>query len=100
MDFKLRGAALSITPADILTATRDVPPTPIDGRNKYFVELHGRRFPIKQVLRLVTGSPAVGFGAQDAHRILSRLGFDIIEDHGAGRRRRGARGSGAAARRS
>ena len=83
MDFKLRGAALSITPADILTATRDVPPTPIDGRNKYFVELHGRRFPIKQVLRLVTGSPAVGFGAQDAHRILSRLGFDIIEDHGS-----------------
>ena len=82
MDFRLRGAALSITPADILTATRDVPPTPIDGRNKYFVELHGRRFPIKQVLRLVTGSPPVGFGAQDAHRILSRLGFDIIEDHG------------------
>ena len=23
------------------------PPTPIDGRNKYFVELHGQRFPIK-----------------------------------------------------
>ena len=84
MDFRLRGAALSITPAAAATstATRDVPPTPIDGRNKYFVELHGRRFPIKQVLRLVTGSPPVGFGAQDAHRILSRLGFDIIEDHG------------------
>ena len=82
MDFRLRGAALSITPADILAATRDVPPTPIDGRNKYFVELHGRRFPIKQVLRLVTGLPPVGFTAQDAHRILSRLGFDIFEDQG------------------
>ena len=82
MNFRLRGAALSIAPADILAATRDVPPTPIDGRNKYFVELHGRRFPIKQVLRLVTGLPPVGFTAQDAHRILSRLGFDILEDHG------------------
>ena len=82
MDFRLRGAALSITPADILAVTRDVPPAPIDGRNKYFVELHGRRFPIKQVLRLVTGLPPVGFTAQDAHRILSRLGFDILEDHG------------------
>ena len=80
MNFRLRGAALSITSADILKATRDVPPTPIDGRNKYFVELHGRRFPIKQVLRLVTGLPSVGFTAQDAHRILSRLGFDIFED--------------------
>ena len=99
-NFTLRGRELSIAPADICTATRDVPPTtPIDGRYKYFVELHGRRFPIKQVLQLVMSRPW-GFGAQDAHRILSKLGFDIIEDHGSGRRRRGARGSGAAARRS
>ena len=79
MEFTLRGAALSITPADILTATRDVRPTPIDGRHKYFVELHGRRFPIKQVLRLVICRPGFGFGAQDAHRILSRLGFNVSE---------------------
>ncbi len=77
MDFKLRGETLSITPSDILTATRDARPAPIDGRHKYFVELQGRRFPIKQVLRLVTGPRE--FGAQDAHRILSRLGFDVSE---------------------
>ena len=80
MNFTLRGEALAITSADILSATRGVPPAPTDGRNKYFVELHGQRFPIKQVLRLVTGLPPVGFTAQDAHRILSRLGFDIFED--------------------
>lgn len=80
MNFVLRGAALSITPADILRATRGVSPTAIDGRNKYFLEVHGRRFPIKQVVRLVTGLPSIGFTAQDAHRILTRLGFDISED--------------------
>ena len=80
MNFKLRGAALSITSADVLRVTRDVRPNPIDGRNKYFIELHGQHFPIKQVLRLVSGLPPVGFTAQDAHRILSRLGFDIFED--------------------
>ena len=80
MNFILRGSPLSITAADILRAARDVSPSPIDGRNKYFVELHGRRFPIKQVLRLVTGLPSVGFTAQDAHRILSRLGFDIFKN--------------------
>ncbi len=80
MNFRLRGAVFSITSADILRATRDVLPTPIDGRNKYFVELHGQRFPIKQVLRLITALPLVDFTAQDAHRVLSRLGFDIFED--------------------
>ena len=80
MNFVLRGAALSITPADILRATRGVSPTAIDGRNKYVLEVHGRRFPIKQVVRLVTGLPSIGFTAQDAHRILTRLGFDIFED--------------------
>ena len=81
MDFTLRGKALSITRADILRDTRDVLPTPRDGRHKYFIKLHGQRFPIKQVLRLVTHFPAVDFTAQDAYRILSRLGFDIFEDH-------------------
>lgn len=79
MNFMLHGAALSITSDDVLSATRDASPTPIDGRNKYFLELHGRRFPIKQVVRLVTGLPSTGFTAQDAHRILTRLGFDILE---------------------
>ena len=73
-NFTLRGRELSIAPADICTATRDVPPTTsIDGRYKYFVELHGRRFPIKQVLRLVMSrlvmSRPWGFGAKDAHPV-------------------------------
>ena len=79
MNFMLRGAALSITADDVLSATRDVSPTPTDRRNKYFLELHRRRFPIKQVVRLVTGLPSTGFTAQDAHRILTRLGFEILE---------------------
>ena len=79
MRFTLRGTPFSITPGDVLRVTRDAEPNPIDGRNKYFVDLHGRHFPIKQVLRLVSGLPPVGFTAQDAHRILARLGFDIYE---------------------
>ena len=80
MNFTLRGRAFSISSADILRVTRNVPPSPTDGRNRYFVELHGRRYPIKQVLRLVSGLPSAGFTAQDAHRILSRLRFEIFEE--------------------
>ena len=83
MNFTLRGRVLSISSADVLRVTRNVPPSPTDGRNRYFVELHGRRYAIKQVLRLVSGLPSAGFTAQDAHRILSRLEFDIFEEQPA-----------------
>ena len=79
MNFIVRGTALSITAADVLRATRDVEPGPTDARNRYFVTLHGKQHAIKAVLRLVTGLPSLGFTAQDAHRILSRLGFQISE---------------------
>ena len=77
MRFVIRGTSFSMTPADVLDATRGAEPQPVDGRHRYFVRLHERRYPIKQILRLVTGLPAAGFGAQDAHRVLSRLGFRI-----------------------
>ncbi len=80
MNFTLRGRAFSISAADVLKVTRNVPPSPTDGRNRYFVELHGRHYAIKQVLRLVSGLPSAGFTAQDAHRILSRLRFEIFEE--------------------
>ena len=77
MDFKLRGKSLSVTRADVLRVTRDVPPAPVDGRKKYFVKLHGRNYPIKQVFQLFSNLPSAVFTSQDAHRILSRLGFDV-----------------------
>ena len=80
MEFTLRGESLSITQADVFRVTQDASPAPIDGRNKYFVSLHGRNYPIKQVLRLLSGLPSASFTAQDAYRILARVGFDVFED--------------------
>lgn len=79
MNFQIRGVSYAISPTDVLNATRNVQPSPPDGRNKYFVALHGQQYPIKQVIQLVSGLPKLGFTAQDAHRILSRLGFVISE---------------------
>ena len=81
VNFTIRGTVFSISSTDVLRVTRNVPPSPADGRNKYFIDLHGQHFPIKQVLRLVSGLPSAAFTAQDAHRILSRLGFDIFEEY-------------------
>ena len=79
MDFQIRGRRFRITREDILAATQLELPHSGDGRNKYFVAPRGQPYPIKQVVRLVTGLPLAGFTAQDAHRILARLGFDMIE---------------------
>jgi len=79
VDFQIRGASYAIEPEDIMSATRRVQPNATDGRNKYFVALHGQQYPIKQVIQLVTGLASPVFTAQYAYRILSRLGFEISE---------------------
>ena len=79
MDFQIKGAWYAIAPEDVVAATPDVRPNATDGRNKCFVTLHGRQYPIKQVLQLVIGLASPAFTAQYAYRILSRLGFEISE---------------------
>lgn len=79
MEFRIRSAQYTITPEIVRDVTRGVEPNAADGRHKYFIDLHGRRFPIRQVLQLVTGLTSPGFTSQDAFRILSRLGFQISE---------------------
>ena len=78
MNFQISGHRYEIAAEDIVSATRHVPPNPADGRNKYFVRLHGRMYPIKQVLQLVTGLASLEFTAQYAHRVLTALGFEVL----------------------
>ena len=79
MNFQIHGKLYPITPEDVLAATRDVEPNAVDGRHKYFVTLHGRQYPVKQVLQLVTGLAPLVFTSQYALSILPRLGFEISE---------------------
>ena len=78
MRFGIRGKSYEITRNDILSVTSGVRPKPFDGRNRYYVELHGVKFPPKQPVHLVTGLPYTGgFTKQDAERILVKLGFPV-----------------------
>ena len=79
MHLQIHGNLHSITPDDVLAATWDVQPIALDGRHKYFVTLHGRLYPVKQVLQLVTGLAPLAFTSQYALSILPRLGFEISE---------------------
>ncbi len=78
MRFGISGRSYEISRENILNSTSGVSPKAFDGRNRYYVELHGLKYPIKQPIHLVTGLPYTGpFGAQDAERILKKLGFTV-----------------------
>jgi antitoxin HicB len=78
MRFIIGAKSYEIDQAAIIRATKGVSPKPFDGRNRYYVELHGLKYPIKQTIHLVTGlSYTADFTAQYAHHILKKLGFTI-----------------------
>jgi predicted RNase H-like HicB family nuclease len=78
MRFGINRRSYEINREDIINLTIGVSPKAFDGRNRFYVELHGLRYPIKQPIHLVTRLPYThGFGAQDAYRILEKLGFTI-----------------------
>ena len=79
MNFQIAGKRYEVTREDVMDATRDIPPTIPDARHKYFVKLHNRQYPIKQVMRLVTGLESAEFISHAAYRILTALGFDISD---------------------
>ena len=78
MRFGIRGRRYEINRDDIISAVRGIAPNPFDGRHKYYVELHGSNYPIKQIIHLVTELPNSDFHAGDARRILTKLGFEVF----------------------
>ena len=79
MDLQIGGKRYAISREDVLNATRGRTPTTTDGRHKYFINLHGRQYPIKQVLQIATGLTRAKFNSQYAHRILTALDFEISD---------------------
>ncbi len=79
MNFRIGGNWYEISREDVIAVTRNSPPDIPDARYKYFVRLHGRAYPIKQVIKLVTGLESSDFISHEAHRILTKLEFDISD---------------------
>ena len=73
----IRGYVYNITKADIEQSLRDIEPE--EGKAKYFVEIGGKKYPIKQALSQTLNLAKVAFTPQDAFTILNRLGFKITE---------------------
>jgi len=74
MKGRLRGRDFDLSREEVEKGMRGVEPEPI---RKYYVEINGRRYPIKQVIAVCLGLDPIRFTSADAYRILSGLGFEI-----------------------
>jgi len=72
--FTIRGNSYEIGKEDIRQAVEGKAPGPI---RTYYLEVNSKKYPIKQVLALVTGLPPISFTSVDAYRILDKLGYKI-----------------------
>lgn len=73
----MRFRKYDISREDVLNNTKDLVPEEFDGRYRYYVELHGKKYPAKQAVQSATGLAKSEFISMDATRILKKLGFNV-----------------------
>lgn len=68
------GAPFEVSADDVSAAFHGQTPTE---PRRYWIEVDGIRWPVKQVLSILTGAPPSRFRSSDARRHLCKLGFTI-----------------------
>jgi hypothetical protein len=71
---RIKDEVYSISRNDVVAAAREEVPRRL---NSYYVEVEGRRFPPKQLLRAATKSTA-DFVSATAVSALQKLGFEVV----------------------
>lgn len=74
MRFTIKGKVFDISREQVVKTVKGKQPKQI---KKYYVEIEGIRWPIKQTIELVTGLHPIDFTSMYANDILSRLGFEV-----------------------
>ncbi len=80
---KLRGKEYHLEKEDILNVLKGVHPQPT---HDFTISIHGKDYPIKQAISVVTGLSTEKFTGSEAHDFLRRLGF-VIENYDHRRRK-------------
>lgn len=72
--FTLAGEPFKVSRSDVEAALKHLVP---EEARKYFISVHGRRYPVKQALAATIRRPTDKFISTDATRILRNLGFTV-----------------------
>jgi 5-methylcytosine-specific restriction protein B len=77
VEFVVGKRKVELTKEKVVEALKDLQPEPLRGRARYYVELDGRKYPVKQVMAAVTGLSKESFSTEQAVKVLRALGFDV-----------------------
>ncbi len=74
MRFTIKGKEFDISKEQVVRTVKGKQPKSI---MKYYVEIEGVQYPIKQLIEWVTGLHLIDFTSMYANDILSKLGFEV-----------------------
>ncbi len=74
MEFIIGGKKYKLTLDEIRCGVRNLEPEPV---KKYYVEIDGKNYPIKQVISEILGIPRIIFTSMYAYGVLERLGIKV-----------------------
>lgn len=74
MKFTVGGRMINLEHQDVITRLRGKEP-PVHGRQKHFISVNGKAWPVKAALCEATGLDKVTFPTSEAVRVMTRLGF-------------------------
>ena len=70
----ISGEQFTLTRSQVLSKTQSLQPEQL---HDHGVKLHGKVFPVKQVIAAVTGLDRLDFQSMQARSVLKRLGFEL-----------------------
>jgi hypothetical protein len=74
IEFTQGGKRFEMERDDFVKAMKGIHPGRVQ---KYSMILHGKRYPIRQVVSEATGIPTIALTSHDAYRILKKFDFSI-----------------------
>jgi 5-methylcytosine-specific restriction protein B len=77
MEFVIGKRRVELSKKGVVEVLKGLVPEPLRGRARYYVELDGKKYPVKQVVVAVTGLSKEFFATEQAVKVLKALGFKV-----------------------
>jgi 5-methylcytosine-specific restriction protein B len=77
MEFVIGKRKVKLTKEKVVEILKGLQPEPLRGKARYYIELEGRKYPVKQVMVAVTGLSKESSSTEQAVKVLRALGFDV-----------------------
>jgi hypothetical protein len=77
MEFVIGKRRVELSKEKVVEVLKGLEPEPLRGRARYYVELDGKKYPVKQVVATVTGLSKESLSTEQAVKVLKALGFEV-----------------------